>query len=99
MSTYPNNTGTNLPQGAKPFSAEVRSRPPRWLMILLGAELLIVLIAGGFFIHFYLRFSHIIDARLAVNVFDNPAFILAAPTEVQVGAARITAGLSKTFPA
>lgn len=85
MSTYPINTGTNLPQGVKPFSANVRSRPPRWLMILLGAELLVIPVVAGFFIHFYLQFSHTIDARLAGNVFDNPAVILAAPTEVQVG--------------
>jgi len=85
MSSYPINTGAILPRGAKPFSVWARSRPPRWLIILLGAELLVAVIVAGFFIHFYLQFSQIVNARLTGNVFDNPAVILAAPTEVQAG--------------
>jgi penicillin-binding protein 1B len=47
--------------------------------------LLIVAIGAGVFLHFYLRFSQIIDARLDGNVFGNPAVILAAPSELQSG--------------
>jgi penicillin-binding protein 1B len=47
--------------------------------------LLTVAAVAGVFIHFYLQFSRIIDARLDGNVFGNPAVILAAPSELQVG--------------
>ncbi|MGA3327875.1 MAG: PBP1A family penicillin-binding protein [Terriglobia bacterium] len=47
--------------------------------------LLIVVTGAGVFLHFYLRFSRIIDARLDGNVFGNPAVILAAPSEVHCG--------------
>ena len=63
-------------------------RPPPWKKILLGAGLLMLLTVAtraGVFIHFYLQFSRIIDARLDGNVFGNPAVILAAPSEVHCG--------------
>jgi penicillin-binding protein 1B len=47
---------------------------------------------AGVLIHFYLQFSRIIDARLDGNVFGNPAVILAAPSELQVGQP-LTAGV------
>jgi penicillin-binding protein 1B len=49
--------------------------------------LLIVVGITGIFIHFYLRFAGIIDARLDGKVFGNPAVILAAPSALQVGQA------------
>src|SRR5271157_269095 len=65
-------------------------RPPltRRRKILLGLGLLIFAMeaaAAGVGVHFYLQFSRIIDTRLNGNVFGNPAVILAAPTELQVG--------------
>ena len=48
-------------------------------MLLLSAT------GAGVFIHFYLRFSRIIEARLEGNVFGNPAVILAAPGELHCG--------------
>ena len=63
-------------------------RPPPWKALLLGAGLLLLLIVatvGGVFLHFYLQFSRIIDARLDGNVFGNPAVILAAPTQLHCG--------------
>jgi penicillin-binding protein 1B len=47
--------------------------------------LMIVGAVAGVFIHFYLQFSPIIDARLDGNVFGNPAVILAAPRELHCG--------------
>ena len=47
--------------------------------------LLIISTATGVFIYFYLHFTRIIDARLDGKVFGNPAVILAAPSELQVG--------------
>jgi penicillin-binding protein 1B len=47
--------------------------------------LIIIATGAGIFMHFYLRFSRIIDARLDGNVFGNPAVILAAPREVHCG--------------
>jgi penicillin-binding protein 1B len=63
-------------------------RPPPWKKILLGTGLIVLLastMAAGIFIHFYLQFARIIDARLDGNVFGNPAVILAAPSAVQGG--------------
>jgi penicillin-binding protein 1B len=47
--------------------------------------LLLTATGAGVFVHFYLRFSRIIDARLDGNVFGNPAVILAAPSQVHCG--------------
>jgi len=47
--------------------------------------LLTVAAVAGVFIHLYLQFSRIIDARLDGNVFGNPAVILAAPSELHCG--------------
>jgi penicillin-binding protein 1B len=47
--------------------------------------LLFIATGAGIFVHFYLRFSRIIDARLDGNVFGNPAVILAAPSELHYG--------------
>src|ERR1019366_2822632 len=63
-------------------------RPPPWKKILLGTGLIVLLAsatAAGIFIHFYLQFAQIIDARLNGSVFGNPAVILAAPSALQVG--------------
>ena len=61
--------------------------------------LLTVATVAGVLIHFYLQFARIIDARLDGNVFGNPAVILAAPSELQVGqpltAGAVTAHLRK----
>ena len=61
--------------------------------------LLTVATVAGVFVHFYLQFARIIDARLDGNVFGNPAVILAAPSELQVGrpltAGAVTAHLRK----
>jgi len=77
----------------KPFSA-------RWKYIL-AAGLLFVLVAGGIFTYYYVRFSRVIDARLSGEVFNNASLIFTAPTPVFVGemvtadevAARLRKGL------
>ncbi|MGD1154953.1 MAG: PBP1A family penicillin-binding protein [Terriglobia bacterium] len=53
--------------------------------------LLTVAAVAGVFIHFYLQFARIIDARLDGSVLGKPAVILAAPSELQVGQ-HLTAG-------
>ena len=78
------------PKGQGPHTISACPRPPPWKKILLGAGLLMLLTVAtlaGVFIHFYLQFSRIIDARLDGNVFGNPAVILAAPSEVHCGQA------------
>src|SRR5208283_1208551 len=63
-------------------------RPLPWKKILLGAGLLMLLIiatGAGVFIHYYLHFARIIDARLEGKVFGNPAVILAAPSDLHCG--------------
>ena len=57
----------------------------RWEKIVLGAACLIFLLMAGVFVHFYLQFARIIDARFDGKVFDRPAVVLAAPAELQLG--------------
>jgi hypothetical protein len=74
----------NASKGQGSHAVSVHPRRGLWKEILLGAGLLVFLVVGGVLVHFYLRFTRIIDARLDGNVFDNPSLILAAPTELQV---------------
>ena len=88
MTTYRLTETCSSSKGPGPHTISACPRPPPWKKILLGAGLTILLpvtIVFGLFIHFYLQFSRIIDARLDGNVFDNPAVVLAAPSELQVG--------------
>ena len=89
-------------RGDEPHTISACPRLPAWKKILLGAGLLMLLTVvtvAGVFIHFYLQFARIIDARLDGSVFGNPAVILAAPSELQVGqpltAGAVTAHLRK----
>ena len=91
MATYPLKKSTSPSRGQGPHTISACPRPPPWKQILLGTGLLILLTAAGVFVHFYLQFTRIIDARLDGNVFDNPSVVLAAPTELQVGE-HLTAG-------
>ena len=75
-------------KGQESHTSSAGPRPPPWKQLLFGAGLLLLLIVAtvaGVFIHFYLQFSRIIDARLDGNVFGNPAVILAAPSELHCG--------------
>jgi len=71
--------------GQESHTISLCPRPPLWKKILLGAGLLIFLTVAGAFIHFYLQFTRIIDARVDGNVFGDPAVILAAPSELHLG--------------
>ena len=75
-------------KGQESDAISASPRPPPWKKLLLGAGLLLMLIVAtvaGVFVHFYLHFSRIIDARLDGNVFGDPAVILAAPSELHCG--------------
>jgi penicillin-binding protein 1B len=83
-------------RGQEPHTTLASPRPPPWKKFLVGAGLIIFLImamVAGVFVHFYLHFSRIIDARLGGNVFGNPAVILAAPSELQVGQASVAGSI------
>lgn len=54
---------------------------------LLGAAIAIVLICGGVFLHYYLRFSHLVDARLNGPIFHHASLIFSAPEPVFPGEA------------
>ena len=102
MITYRLKDRSSPSRGDGPHTISACPRPPPWKKILLGAGLLMLLTVAtvaGVFIHFYLQFARIIDARLDGNVFGNPAVILAAPSELQVGqpltAGAVTAHLRK----
>ena len=59
--------GSSPSRGQEPHTISASPRPPPWKKILLGAALLmslVVAILAGIFVHFYLHFSRIIDARL-----------------------------------
>jgi penicillin-binding protein 1B len=68
----------------RPFPSLFRSRPA-WQLVLLALAILPVLMAGGIFLHYYVRFSRMIDARLSGDVFDNASLVLSAPTPVALG--------------
>jgi penicillin-binding protein 1B len=68
----------------RPFPSLFRSRPA-WQLVLLAVALLPVLMAGGVFLHYYVGFSRMIDARLSGDVFDNASLVLSAPTAVSLG--------------
>ena len=102
MITYRPKGRSSPSRGQGPHTISACPRPPPWKTILLGAGLVMlftVAVVAGVFIHFYLQFARIIDARLDGNVFGNPALILAAPSELQVGqpltAGAVTAHLRK----
>ncbi len=72
----------------EPHTTTAGLRPPPWTIWLLGAGLLMYLLiatGAGVFIHEYLHFARIIDARLDGAVFGDPALILAAPRAVHYG--------------
>src|SRR5271157_4337594 len=89
--------GSSPSRGQEPHTISACPRPPPWKKILLGAGLLMLLTVAtgtGVFIHFYLRFSRIIDDRLDSNVFGNPAVLLAAPMVLQVGQGSTAAAIA-----
>ncbi len=49
---------------------------------LLAATIVIVAFCGGVFLHYYIRFSHLVDARLSGEVFQHASIIFSAPTRV-----------------
>lgn len=88
MITYRLNERSSPSRGQGPHTISACSWLPPWKKVLLAAGLLMVLTVAavaGIFFHFYLQFARIIDARLDGRVFGNPAVILAAPSELQVG--------------
>ncbi|HTG59255.1 MAG TPA: PBP1A family penicillin-binding protein [Terriglobia bacterium] len=56
-----------------------------WQRALLAVAFLLLLTADAVFLHYYVRFSRMIDARLSGEVFDNASLVLSAPTAVSVG--------------
>lgn len=52
---------------------------------LLGAAIAIILICSGVFLHYYLRFSHLVDARLNGQIFHHASLIFSAPQPVFPG--------------
>lgn len=70
----------------KPGAGRGSSRR-KWKKVLLGAALLVLGVAVGTFVYFYVRFSRVIDARLSGDIFNNASLVFAAPTPVFVGEA------------
>jgi penicillin-binding protein 1B len=68
----------------RPLPSVFRFRPSRQL-VLIAVAVLFWLTAGGAFLHYYVRFSRLIDARLSGDIFDNASLVLSAPTEVSRG--------------
>ena len=56
-----------------------------WQKTILGASLMVFLLATGVFVYLYVRYARVIDARLSGEVFANASLVFAAPTEVRVG--------------
>ncbi|MGH9325387.1 MAG: transglycosylase domain-containing protein [Terriglobia bacterium] len=47
----------------------------------------LILIAAGVFVHYYIRFSHLVDQRLSGQIFHHASMVLSAPTPVVPGEA------------
>ncbi len=56
-----------------------------WQRALVVVSLLLFLTAGAAFLHYYVRFTRMIDARLSGDIFDNASLVLSAPTAVSLG--------------
>ena len=56
-------------------------------LTILGTIFAIFLAAGGIFTYYYVKYSHIIDARLSGNVLQNTTQIFSAPEHISAGQA------------
>ena len=60
-----------------------------WLALLLGTVaaivVLVALVAGSVFTFFYVKYGHVVDARLKQPIFATTAKVYAAPREVRPG--------------
>jgi penicillin-binding protein 1B len=59
--------------------------PSGWRGVALALAFVLLLTASAIFLHYYVRFSRMIDARLSGDVFDNASLVLSAPTAVSLG--------------
>jgi penicillin-binding protein 1B len=93
--------GSHGASGRGRFAGLVKSFQRNNKKVLIGAGLLVLMVAVGTLIYCYVRFSRIIDARLSGDVFNNASLVFSAPTPVFVGegitpqqvAARLRKGL------
>ncbi|MGH9405529.1 MAG: PBP1A family penicillin-binding protein [Terriglobia bacterium] len=53
--------------------------------VLLAAVCAVVLVVAAVFIHYYIHFSHIVDARLSGPIFPRASLVLSGPIPVVVG--------------
>jgi penicillin-binding protein 1B len=56
-------------------------------LTILGIVFALFLTAGGIFTYYYIKYSHMIDARLSGNVLQNSTQIFSAPNRIAVGQA------------
>ncbi len=97
--------GASVSKGGAKGARPGKSRWGRGKKILLGAGLLVFLVAAGVFVYYYVRFSRVIDARLSGDVFNNASLVFSAPTPVFAGeaitpdvvAARLRRGLYSEY--
>ncbi|MGH9430883.1 MAG: transglycosylase domain-containing protein [Terriglobia bacterium] len=94
MSAPVKKSGLKKPARRKPSSPRLHALALNALEVLINwkkeitvVAVALVLIAAGVFLHYYVRFSQMIDARLSGAVFDNPSLVFSAPVEVDVGEA------------
>jgi len=52
---------------------------------IIAGVLVVFLICGGVFVHYWLRFSHLIDARLSGQIFPKASSVYSAPEIISVG--------------
>ncbi len=94
MSAPTKKPATKNPARRKPSASLIRGIALSILEILINWKkeitvfvLVVLFLATGVFLHYYVRFSQMIDARLNGNVFDNPSLVFSAPIEVEPGQA------------
>src|SRR5437763_11071261 len=74
---------------------------PPWQRALLGAGFLAFLVGTTLLVYLDIHFSHLIDARLSGEVFNNASMVFSAPTPISVGESvapeQVAARLRKAF--
>jgi penicillin-binding protein 1B len=94
MAAPVNNSGIRKPVRRKSSSPRLRGLTLNALEVLINwrkpitvAAVVIFFISAGVFLHTYVEFSRMIDARLSGAIFNSPSLVFSAPIQVDVGEA------------
>ncbi len=81
--SHPNRRSRPARRSASSIAGFLRRRKKE----ILAALCVLFLILAGVFLHYYVRFSHLVDQRLSGQIFPQASLVLSAPTPVVNGEA------------